>query len=149
MLPAPDPPPAEEATADAPQPQAANAEPQPEPERTSPPAIGGEGTGWEWIDWMRTGLRDGSVPVNAAGAWLYNIAGEAYVVALACFEAFAAGGELAPATIRNRVVRLGRHRQRASRSGTANIFRAAPSDGSRVESEPRRGSTHPLRTRSD
>ena len=77
------------------------------------------------------------------------IGGEAYVVALACFEAFAAGGELAPATIRNRVVRLGRHRQRASRSGTANIFRAAPSEGSRVESEPRRGSAHPLRTRSD
>ena len=57
---------------------------------------------------MRTGLRDGSVPVNAAGAWLHNIAGEAYAVSPACFEAFAAGRDLAPATVRHRVVRLGR-----------------------------------------
>ena len=82
---------------------------------------------------MRAGLRDGSVPVNAAGAWLHNIAGEAYVVAPACFEAVAAGRELAPATVRNRVVRLGRHRVRASRSGAANLFRAVLADGSRVE----------------
>ena len=131
---APAAPPAEEATADppdAPQPQAEPAEPA--PERTPPPAIGGEGAGWEWINWVRTGLRDGSVPVNAAGAWLHNIAGEAYAVAPACFEAFAAGRELAPATVRNRVVRLGRHRQRASPSGAANVFRAVLADGSRVK----------------
>ena len=54
----------------------------------------------------RTGLSDGSVPVNADGAWLQNIAGETYVVAPACFEAFAAGWDLAAATVRNRVVRL-------------------------------------------
>ena len=133
---APDPPAAEEAAADrpdAPQPQAATAEPEPEPGRAPPPAIGGEGAGWEWINWVRAGLRDTSVPVNAAGAWLHNIAGEAYVVAPACFEAFAAGRELAAATIRNRVVRLGRHRVRASRSGAANLFRAVLADGSRVE----------------
>ena len=82
---------------------------------------------------MRAGLRDGSVAVNAAGAWLHNIAGEAYAVAPACFEAFAAGRDLAPATVRNRVVRLGRHRVRASRSGAANLFRAVLADGSRVE----------------
>ena len=82
---------------------------------------------------MRTGLRDGSVAVNAAGAWLHNIAGEAYVVAPACFEAFAAGRDLAPATVRNRVVRLGRHRQRASFSGSANVFRAVLADGRRVK----------------
>ena len=74
---------------------------------------------------MRAGLRDGSVPVNAAG--------EAYVVAPACFETFAAGRELAPATDRHRVVRLGRHRQRTSRSGAANLFRAVLADGSRIE----------------
>ena len=130
---APDPPPAEEATADrpdAPQPQATTTEPA--PERTRPPAIGGEGAGWEWINWVRTGLRDGSVAVNAAGAWLHNIAGEAYVVSPACFEAFAAGRDVAPATVRNRVVRLGRHRTRASRSGAANLFRAVLADGSPV-----------------
>ena len=118
---------------DAPQPQAGTAEPAPAPERSPPPAIGGEGAGWEWINWVRSGLRDGSVPVNAAGAWLHNIAGEAYVVAPACFEAFAAGRELAPATIRNRVARLARHRQRASPSGAANVFRAVLADGSRVK----------------
>ena len=128
------PPPAEEATADppdAPQPHGGTAEPA--PERTPPPAIGGEGAGWEWINWVRAGLRDGSVAVNTPGAWLHNIAGEAYVVARACFEAFAAGRDLAPATVRNRVVRLGRHRQRASPSGSANLFRAVLADGSRVK----------------
>ena len=131
---APPAPPAEEGAADrphAPQPQAATAEP--EPERAPPSAIGGEGAGWDWINWVRAGLRDGSVPVNAAGAWLHNIAGEAYAVSPACFEAFAAGRDLAPATVRNRVVRLGRHRQRASPSGSANVFRAVLADGSHVK----------------
>ena len=137
---APAPPPAEEAAADrpdSPQPQATTTEatpkPTPAPERTPPPAIGGEGAGWEWVNWVRVGLRDGSVPVNATGAWLHNIAGEAYVIAPACFEAFAAGRELAPATVRNRVARLGRHRQRASPSGAANVFNAVLADGSRVK----------------
>ena len=128
--------PAEEGTADppdSPAPQAATADPERARERTPPPAIGGEGAGWEWINWVRTGLRDGSVPVNTPGAWLHNIAGEAYVVSPACFEAFAAGRDLAPATVRNRVVRLGRYRQRASPSGSANVFRAVLGDGSRVK----------------
>ena len=132
--------PAEEAASDgpaAPEPQATTTEPAPKPtpapERTPPPTVGGEGAGWEWINWVRAGLRDGSVPINAAGAWLHNIAGEAYVVSSACFEAFAAGRDLAPATVRNRVVRLGRHRQRASPSGSANLFRAVLADGSRVK----------------
>ena len=131
---APPAPSAEEGVAtppDAPQRQTTRTEPA--PECTPPPAIGGEGAGWEWINWARTGLRDGSVAVNAAGAWLHNIADEAYVVSPACFEAFAAGRDLAPATIRNRVVRLGRHRQRASPSGSANVFRAVLADGSRVK----------------
>ena len=131
---APPAPPAEDATAAppaAPEPPAAS--PEPAPERAPPPAIGGEGAGWEWINWVRAGLRDGSVAVNAAGAWLHNIEGEAYAVCPACFEAFAAGRDLAPATVRNRVVRLGRHRQRASPSGSANVFRAVLADGSRVK----------------
>ena len=44
-----------------------------------------------------------------------------------------AGRDLAPTTVRNRVVRLGRHRVRASRSGAANLFRAVLADGRRVE----------------
>ena len=54
-------------------------------------------------------------------------------MAPAGFEAFTVGRDLAPATVRNRVVRLGRHRVRASRSGAANLFRAVLTDGSRVE----------------
>ena len=52
---------------------------------------------------------------------------------MASVEAYAAGRELAPATVRNRVVRLGRHRQRESPSGSANLFRAVLADGSRVK----------------
>ena len=119
--------------ADTPPPQAKAAKSEPAPERTPPPAISGVGAGWGWINWVRAGLRDGSVAVNTAGGWLHNIAGEAYVVSPACFEAFAAGRGIAPATVRNRVVRLGRHRQRASPSGSANVFRAVLADGSRVK----------------
>ena len=127
---------AEEAAADrpdTPQPQPATAEPEPAPKRTPPPVIGGEGAGWEWINWLRAGVRDGSVAVNAPGAWLHNIAGEAYAESPACFEAFAAARGIAAATVRHRVVRLGRHRQRASPSGAANVFRAVLADGSRVQ----------------
>ena len=130
---APDPPPAEEAAADrpaAPQPQAKAVKPEP----ASPPrVIGGEGAGWEWINWVRAGLRDGSLAINAPDAWLHNIEGEAYAVSPACFEAFAAGRDLAAATVRHRVVRLGRHRQREARSGSSNVFRAVLADASRVK----------------
>jgi len=128
-------PPTEEAAAPAPQPQAVSTEPAPKPtpERTLPLATGGEGAGWERINWVRAGLRDGSVPVNAVGAWLHNIDGEAYAVSPARLEAFAAGRGFATATVRNRVVRLGRYRQRASPSGSANVFRAVLADGSRVK----------------
>ena len=85
------------------------------------------------LNWLRAGLRESSVPVNAAGGWPHNIEGEAYAVSPACFEAFAAGRGIAAATVRNRVVRLGRHRQRASPSGAANVFRAVLADGSRVK----------------
>ena len=132
----PDPPPAEEAAGDgpaAPLPQAASAEPGPAPGRAPPPAIGGEGAGWEWINWVRASLRDGSVAINTPDAWLHNIEGEAYAVSPACFEAFVAGRDLAPATVRHRVVRLRRHRQRESPSGAANLFRAVLADGSRVK----------------
>ena len=50
-----------------------------------------------------------------------------------CFEAFAAGRDLAPATVRHRVVRLRRHRQREAPSGAANLFRAVLADASRVK----------------
>ena len=55
---------------------------------------------------MRVGLRDGSVPVNAGGSRLHNVAAEKYVVAPARFEAFAAGRDLAAATVHNLAVRL-------------------------------------------
>ena len=86
-----------------------------------------------WIKLVRAGLRDSTVPVNATGAWVHNIAGEANVVAPVCFEAFGAGRELARATVRNRVVRIWRHRQRTACLGAARLFHAVLTDGSRVE----------------
>lgn len=55
------------------------------------------------------------------------------MVVPACVEAFAAGRVLAPATIRNPVVRLGRHRKRVPRAGAANLLRVGFSNGRRVE----------------
>ena len=69
--------------------------------RASPP--GGEGAGWGWINWVRDGLRGGTIPVNAAGGWLHNIAGEAYVVVPDGFAAFAAILEVEASTVKNRV----------------------------------------------
>ncbi|MCY3812374.1 MAG: hypothetical protein OXH15_11315 [Gammaproteobacteria bacterium] len=95
--------------------------------------IGGEAAGWRWVNWVRAGLADGSIAVNAASGWLHNIAGEAYVVVPEGFEAFAALEGVAVGTLRNRVVRLGRHRERSTRSGAANTFRAELPDGRRVD----------------
>ena len=96
-------------------------------------AVGGEGAGWRWINWARDGLRDGTVAVNAEDGWLYNIAGEAYVVVPDGFEAFAALEGVQATTVKNRVVRLGRHRERSSPTGAANTFRAELADGRRTE----------------
>ena len=101
--------------------------------RGAPARIGGDGAGWRWINWARDGLRDGTIAVNAEGGWLYNVAGEAYVVVPDGFEAFAAVEGVAAKTVRNRVARLGRHRERGSGSGSANTFRAELADGRRVE----------------
>ena len=118
-------------------------QPEPQPETAAgkdgaeaagqPARIGGEGAGWRWINWVRDGLRGGTIAVNAAGGWLHNIAGEAYVVVPDGFEAFAAIEEVEPSTVKNRVARLGRHRERSSGSGAANTFRAELADGRRVE----------------
>ena len=101
--------------------------------RRSPKLVGGDGAGWCWINWLRAGLRDGAIAVNAEGAWLYNIVGEAYVVVPDGFEAFAMLEGVEAETAKNRVARLGRHRECSSASGAANIFRAELADGRRVE----------------
>ena len=95
--------------------------------------IGGEAAGWRWVNWVRAGLRDGSIAVNEASGWLHNIAGEAYVVVPDGFEAVAAQEGVTAATVKNRVARLGRHRERSTRSGAANTFRAELQDGRRVD----------------
>ena len=95
--------------------------------------VGGEGTGWRWVNWVRDGLREGAMEVNADGGWLHNIAGEAYVVVPDGFKTFAALEEVEPKTVKNRVARLGRHRERSFRKGAAKMFRAELADGRRVE----------------
>ena len=94
--------------------------------------VGGAGAGWRWVNWVRAGLRDGTIAVNAEGGWLHNIGGEAYVVVPDGFGAFAAVEEVEPKTVKNRVARLGRHRERGSPSGAANTFRVDLADGRRV-----------------
>ena len=102
-------------------------------EAASAEAIGGEAAGWRWVNWVRAGLRDGSIVANAASGWLHNIAGEAYVVVPDGFEAVAAQDGVSATTVKNRVARLGRHRERSTRSGAANTFRAELPDGRRVD----------------
>ena len=104
-----------------------------EPPVQLPELIGGKGAGWPWINWVRAGLRDGTIPADAKGGWMHNIAGEAYVVVPECFEAFAQVENVDAKTVKNQVVRLGRHRERKSRSGQANSFRAELPDGRRVD----------------
>ena len=79
---------------------------------------------------VRAGLSDGSVPVDAAGGWLHNIAGETYVVAPACFAAFATGRDLAAATVRRpRVVRLSVALLNGTCHHRPDIGRASPTIG--------------------
>ena len=95
--------------------------------------IGGEAAGWRWVNWVRQGLRAGTIAVNAQGGWLHHIAGEAYVVVPDGFEGFAAIEGVATRTVKNRVDRIGRHRERGSRSGASSTFRVQLADGRRVE----------------
>ncbi len=76
---------------------------------------------------------DGSIAANAAGGWLHNLGGDAYVVRLACFEEFAAIEGVEVRTIKNRVAKLRQDRLRKWERGVANTFRAELADGRRVE----------------
>lgn len=98
----------------------------------APSDIGTGRVGWQWFNWVRAGLRDGSIEANAEGGWLHNIDGSAYVVDPDCFEALAAAESMPPKSIRNRVLKLGRHRTRRSAGGRADAFPAELADGRRV-----------------
>ena len=104
-----------------------------EQETQGPLVVGGLGAGWRWINWVRAGLRDGSIVANADGGWLHNIGGDAYCVRPACFEAYAGVEDVEAGTIKNRVAKLRRHRLRKWERGVANTFRAELADGRRVE----------------
>ncbi|MCY3811292.1 MAG: hypothetical protein OXH15_05810 [Gammaproteobacteria bacterium] len=97
-----------------------------------PSDIGTGRVGWRWFNWVRAGLRDGTIAANAEGGWLHNIEGSAYVVDPDCFEALAAAESMPPKSIRNRVLKLGRHRTRRSAGGRADAFPAELADGRRV-----------------
>ena len=98
----------------------------------APAEIGDGRVGWQWFNRARAGLRDGSVKANAEGGWLHNIGGSAFVVDPDCFEALAAAESLPTKSIRNRVLKLGRHSTRRSASGRADSFPADLADGRRV-----------------
>ena len=97
----------------------------------APSDIGDGRVGWQWFNWARAGLRDGSVRPNAEGGWLHNIEGSAFVVDPDCFEALAVAESMPPKSIRNRVLKLGRHSTRRSESGRADAFKADLADGRR------------------
>ena len=101
-------------------------------EAKPPERVGGEAAGWRWINWVRDGLRDGSIAVNAEGGSLHNIAGEAYSWCRRIRGVRGVRGVEAKTT-KNRVVRFGRHRARGPASGAANTFRAELADGRGVE----------------
>ena len=101
------------------------------PPEPAPSDIGDGRVGWRWFNWVRAGLRDGSVRPNAEGGWLHNIEGSAFVVDPDCFEALAAAESMPPKSIRNRVLKLGRHSTRRSESGRADAFKADLADGRR------------------
>ena len=103
----------------------------PKPE-SAPSDIGDGRVGWNWVNLVRAGLRKGSILPNAEGGWLHNIEGSAFVVDPDCFEALAAAESVPPKSIRNRVVKLGRHSTRRSASGRADSFTADLTDGRRV-----------------
>ena len=104
------------------------------PERTDgpPTVIGGKGKGWLWFNWLRAGVHDGSIAVNAEGGWLHNVGGSAFVVVPDGFEAFTPPDASSPKTVRNRVSKLGRQRRREWQGRKVDEFRAELADGRRV-----------------
>ena len=112
---------------DAPEAQAARQE-------NGPPVVGGEGKGWEWINWVRRGLFDGSMGANAEDGWLHRIGNEAFVMVPDGFDAFAAvGSEESSKNVRNRVTKLAKHRVRFWRGRKADEFRAHLEDGRKAK----------------
>ena len=116
---------------------AVSAEPSPDvaqaPEPTDgPPRVGGVGKGWLWINWVRAGVHDGSIAVNAEHGWLHNVGGAAFVVVPDGYEAFEAPDAASPKTVRNRVSNLGRQRRRKWQGRRVDEFRAELADGRRV-----------------
>ncbi|MDE0660671.1 MAG: hypothetical protein OXI79_13600 [Gammaproteobacteria bacterium] len=104
----------------------------PERFKGAPSDIGDGREGWRWINWARAGLRVGSVAANAEDGWLHNIGGDAYCIEPSCFEAFAASESARVKTVRNRLVRLDRHRAKRRTWGKQDAFRAQLPDGRRV-----------------
>ncbi|MYF30056.1 MAG: hypothetical protein F4029_08420 [Gammaproteobacteria bacterium] len=120
--------PAAEATA-----TAGGSEGEGEVREKGPAVVGGEGKGWEWINWVRQGLFDGGIAANAEDGWLHRIGGEAFVMVPEGFDAFAAAGSEESKNVRNRVTRLGRHRLRVWRGRKADEFRAHLEDGRKAK----------------
>lgn len=116
---------------------ASNREPEPHGETTAlddgaPSDIGDGREGWRWINWVRARLLNGGVVTNASDGWLHNIGGDAYCVEPACFETFAASESVRVKTVRNRLLRLDRHRAKRRSWGKQDAFPAQLADGRRV-----------------
>ena len=96
------------------------------------PSSAARGKGWLWFNWVRAGVRDGSIAVNAEDGWLHNVGGAAFVVVPDGYEAFTPPDAVTPKTVRNRVSKLGRQRRRKWQGKTVDEFRAELAGGRRV-----------------
>ena len=128
---APDPAPAGADTHPAPVAASADAAPEARERRNGPPAIGGVGRGWEWVNWVRRELSEGGIAANAADGWLHNVGGEGFVIVPDGYAAFAGTRPEDAKTVRNRVTKLGKHRRHAWRGGMSDEFVAHLEDGRR------------------
>ena len=86
------------------------------------PPIGTDAAGWRWINWVRRGLDEGSVPLNEG--WLYNVDGDAFMVVPYCFARYCEETALEWKTVKNQVTRLRKHRPRVHESRAASLHKA-------------------------
>lgn len=120
-------------------PSGAGAEPGPDVasfrrQEEAPEDLGTGAGGWEWVNWIRRGVWDASLPVNVADGWLFNVDGQAFVAVPDGFDAFVASGEgaIEAGVVRNRVARLRKQRTHRARNGSdgADMWRVRMPDGS-------------------
>ena len=85
--------------------------------------------GWQWILWVREGLRSGALEVNVEGGWAWNVEGRFFARLPACLTEFADLRGLQWRRVRNAVLRERRHDfVRGTRRSNSVLWRARLED---------------------